>query len=300
MQRTGGDFRLSSAARASLGGREGGRGGYEVTTPPASAEEADAPRQRRPPARPAATPVPERRAHARRGRSARVAWSRCAGLRPACRLIPRACVLHAQELCRNRAADGLTFAKAGMVPGMSLTEFQISFPDVNDDRDQDGECCDVVIGTDTERIRFHDYGTIYSIPGLYEQLFYEHLRCQSPAEVCSTLAAELGRAGVDPDGLRVLDLGAGNGMVGERIADLGAAMIVGVDILPEAAEAAERDHPGVYDDYLVADLTALSNESRTALTGPRFNCLVAVAALGFGDIPPEAFATAFDAIEDDG
>ena len=184
--------------------------------------------------------------------------------------------------------------------GMSLTEFQISFPDVNDGCDQDGECCDVVIGDGTERIRFHDYAQIYAIPGLYEQLFYEHLRCQSPAEVCGTLAAELERAGADPAGLRVLDLGAGNGMVGERIAELGAATIVGVDILPGAAEAAERDRPDVYDDYVVADLTALSDCERAALTGPRFNCLVAVAALGFGDIPPEAFATAFDAVEDDG
>ena len=183
---------------------------------------------------------------------------------------------------------------------MSLTEFQISFPDADEHRDQDAECCDVVIGGETERIRFHDYAAIYSIPGLYEQLFYEHLRCQSPAEVSRTLAAELERADVDPSGLRVLDLGAGNGMVGERIADLGAATIVGVDILPEAAEAAERDRPGVYDDYLVADLTALSDEDRGRLTAPRFNCLVAVAALGFGDIPPEAFATAFDAVEDDG
>lgn len=183
---------------------------------------------------------------------------------------------------------------------MPTTEFEISFPDVNDDLDQDGECCDVLIGAETERIRFHDYATIYSIPGLYEQLFYEHLRCQSPAEVCSALAAELEGAGVDPGGLRVLDLGAGNGMVGERIADLGAATILGVDILPEAAEAAERDRPGVYDDYLVADLTALSSEERATLAGARCNCLVAVAALGFGDIPPAAFITAFDAVEDDG
>jgi SAM-dependent methyltransferase len=183
---------------------------------------------------------------------------------------------------------------------MSLTKFQISFPDLNHDCDQDGECCDVVIGGETERIRFHDYGRIYGIPGLYEQLFYEQLRCQSPAEVCGALAAELERAGADPAGLRVLDLGAGNGMVAERMAELGAPTIVGVDILPEAAEAAERDRPGVYDDYLVEDLTALSDEGRAALTAPRFNCLLTVAALGFGDIPPAAFATAFDVVEDGG
>ena len=187
---------------------------------------------------------------------------------------------------------------------MSLSElsaqYAISFPEVNGDADQDAECCDVVIDGEKRRIRFHDYADIYTVPGLYERLFYTELRCQSPEQVCNALAAELERAGADPAELRVLDLGAGNGMVGERIAALGAETIVGVDILPEAAEAAERDRPDVYDDYLVEDLTALSDEGRAALAAPRFNCLLTVAALGFGDIPPEAFATAYDAVEDGG
>ena len=55
--------------------------------------------------------------------------------------------------------------------------------------------------------------------------------------------------------LRVLDVGAGNGMVGEELDRMGARHIVGVDIIPEAKEAAERDRPGVYDDYFVVDLT---------------------------------------------
>ena len=40
--------------------------------------------------------------------------------------------------------------------------------------------------------------------------------------------------------LRVLDVGAGNGMVGEELDRMGAKHIVGVDIIPEAAEAAQR------------------------------------------------------------
>ena len=179
-------------------------------------------------------------------------------------------------------------------------QYAISFPSSNGDADQDAECCDVVIDGEERRIRFHDYADIYAVPGLYEQLFYTELRCQSPQQVCEALAAELEAAGTDAAGLRVLDLGAGNGMVGERVAELGARTIVGVDILPEAAQAAERDRPGVYDDYVVDDLTALSDEGRETLAGADFNCLMTVAALGFGDIPPAAFETAFDLVADDG
>ena len=74
--------------------------------------------------------------------------------------------------------------------------------------------------------------------------------------------------------------------------------IVGVDIIEEAAEAAERDRPGVYDDYVVVDLTdRRADDPRDALGARGFNCLTTVAALGFGDIPPEAFATAFNLVE---
>jgi SAM-dependent methyltransferase len=178
--------------------------------------------------------------------------------------------------------------------------FEITFPAENGGADQDCECCDVVLEDGPRRIRFHDYAEIYAVPGLYEQLFYEKLRCQSPSQVCRLLADELVRANVDPSDLRVLDLGAGNGMVAERLYALGVSTLVGVDILPEAAEAAERDRPGIYDDYVVADLTALDGEDRETLTAARFNCLTSVAALGFGDIPPTAFATAFDLVEDGG
>ena len=52
----------------------------------------------------------------------------------------------------------------------------------------------------------------------------------------------------------MLDLGAGNGMVGEALREHGFEEITGVDITPEAGEAAERDRPGVYADYHVCDL----------------------------------------------
>src|SRR5690606_20977083 len=69
---------------------------------------------------------------------------------------------------------------------------------------------------------------------------------------------------------------------------------------PQAAVAAERDRPGLYDDYIVDDMANLSRESRRKSDRHDFNCLTCVAALGFGDIPPEAFAAAYNPVEDGG
>ena len=92
--------------------------------------------------------------------------------------------------------------------------------------------------------------------------------------------------------LRVLDLGAGNGMMGEVLKRNGVARLVGADIIPEARDAAYRDRPTVYDDYYVADLMNLDADTLEQLREWRFDCLTCVAALGFGDIPPRAFFNA--------
>ncbi len=178
--------------------------------------------------------------------------------------------------------------------------FQISFPQTNAGADQDAELCEVVVDGDRRQIRFHDYDEIYRIPGLYEHLFYEVLDCRSPDVVCGLLGEQLKAGGHDPAALQVLDLGAGNGMVGECLAKLGCGTIVGVDIIPEAAEATERDRPGAYTEYVVGDLTAPTEEVAEALGRNRFGVMTTVAALGCGDIPPEAFRYAFDQLVNDG
>lgn len=177
-------------------------------------------------------------------------------------------------------------------------EFDIRFPARGDGVGQDQEWCEVDVNGTARTVRFHDYAAIFSIPGLYEQLFYEELDCRSPQTVCALLGEELRRAGIDARGLSVFDLGAGNGMVGEELARLSPGSIMGVDILPEAAAAARRDRPGLYEDYLVLDLTAIPDDVRSALEARRFNCLTSVAALGFGDIPPRAFAEAYNLVSD--
>jgi len=172
-------------------------------------------------------------------------------------------------------------------------DYEITFPE-SDALGQDEEWCLVRENGATRKVRFHDYGEIYELPGLYEQLFYQHLKCSSPETVARLFGRELRRSGVDAGTLGVLDVGAGNGMVGEQLAQVGADRVVGVDIIPQAAAAAERDRPGIYDDYLILDLTALGDEIRRDLESRELNALTCVAALGFGDIPPAAFAAAYD------
>ncbi len=99
----------------------------------------------------------------------------------------------------------------------------------------------------------------------------------------------------------MLDLGAGNGIVGEALRDRGFKEIVGVDIIPEAGDAAARDRPDVYADYFVADMTDAARRRATWRCEKRkFKAMTSVAALGFGDIPPEVFTAAYDLVEDGG
>ncbi len=147
------------------------------------------------------------------------------------------------------------------------------------------------------KLRFHDYNQIYLRPELYEQLFYDRLKCVSPKKVGEILHQTLAGGDKPPSELRVLDLGAGNGMMGEVLKSHGVARLVGVDIIPEAKEAAYRDRPLVYDEYYVADFTDLKPKVEEELADWSFDCLTSVAALGFGDIPPRAFFQRFNSFK---
>lgn len=150
------------------------------------------------------------------------------------------------------------------------------------------------------KIRFHDYDEIYKVPGLYEQLFYDRLKCASPSKVAAILDSSVRQSNDSFSELRILDLGAGNGMMGEELKRFGVSRLIGVDIIPEALDATMRDRPGLYDAYYVADFTSLDDETRGELISWRCDCMVTVAALGFGDIPPLAFVEAFNVINDQG
>lgn len=147
------------------------------------------------------------------------------------------------------------------------------------------------------RLRFHDYAEIYRRPGLYEQLFYQRLRCVSPRKARDVLEKVLKDNHVELSSLRVLDLGAGNGMVGEL---LDAARVIGVDIVEAAREACERDRPHAYDAYYVTDMSRLDAATAAEMKRWQIDCLTCIAALGFGDIPVPAFGQAFNLVQDGG
>lgn len=177
--------------------------------------------------------------------------------------------------------------------------FPIRFPSANN-LSQDREWCEILIEGKWRKIRFHDYAEVYEVPGLYETIFYRTLRCNSPLRVVGLLNQVLTEDGISPSDLRVLDFGAGNGMAGEALHTLGTRNVIGVDILPQAREAALRDRPWVYNDYLVADFLNLPDSVYAQLKEQNFNALTIIAALGFGDIPPDAFSTALSLIADEG
>jgi 2-polyprenyl-3-methyl-5-hydroxy-6-metoxy-1,4-benzoquinol methylase len=179
-------------------------------------------------------------------------------------------------------------------------DLPIALPPADLSLEQDEEWCVVRLDGEWREFRLHDYDELFSVPGLYERLIYDILKCNSPAKVGKLLETELVAGGTDAALLRAFDLGAGNGMVGEELAEMGVKFIVGADIIEEAAEAAERDRPGIYANYHVLDMTELSESDRRTLTRYGFNCLTCVAALGFGDIPLEAFASAYNLIKPGG
>jgi SAM-dependent methyltransferase len=189
-------------------------------------------------------------------------------------------------------------------PDLSAAEAQnayaIRFPQASGNFDQTEEWCEVLIDGEWTRLRLHDYAEIYRRPGLYEYLFARLLRCTSPARMARLLADVLPDFQERATNLRLLDLGAGNGMVGAQMRRLGVQKLVGIDLAPEAAEAAERDRPGLYDDYVVADLCELDEADSARLAAADANCLTVVSALGFGDIPPLAFQTAFNHVASPG
>jgi SAM-dependent methyltransferase len=179
--------------------------------------------------------------------------------------------------------------------------YRLAFPrERSDDLAQDEASFQLIEEGGDTWIRFHDYDQIYRRPCLYEQLFYDRLKCSSPRKVAQILQSAVAQSDTHFTELRVLDLGAGNGIMGEELKKEGVSRLVGVDIIPDAEEALYRDRPGVYDAYHTVDITDLDDDLRDDLLSWRLNTLVVVAALGFGDIPAEAFVEAMHLIETPG
>lgn len=184
--------------------------------------------------------------------------------------------------------------------GEQFGPFPLRFSETSFDLDQDEEWCEVKLNDQWRRIRLHDYHEIYNIPGLYEAVFCRRLKCCSPERVVGLLDDVLNDFPQSTERLRVLDVGAGNGMVADELRKAGVETIHGIDIIPEARGAALRDRPGTYADYYVSDLTQPSNPDYEAIRAADLNALTLVAALGYGDIPPAAFVQACNLIDTPG
>lgn len=149
---------------------------------------------------------------------------------------------------------------------------------------------------DRRRVGFHDYAGLYGVPGLYERVFYDELGMCSTTEVVRLWASVLAETDRDPATERVLELGAGNGAGGTELRNAGVGRIVGLDLEPTAAAAAERDRPGVYDRYLTGDLGAFGDDELEDLRAERPTSLVALAAIGEGHVPPAVLRRALSLV----
>ncbi|MCC6572904.1 MAG: hypothetical protein IT462_03850 [Planctomycetes bacterium] len=140
--------------------------------------------------------------------------------------------------------------------------------------------CEVMRDGAWERIDFNDCEKIFGVPGLYEEIFHRRVDWQSHARVSWLLDNTLKQFNDRPQNLRVLELGAGNGVVGERMRELGIRALAGLDASSSARDAAHRDRPGLYDEYFVAEDGGISPRQTSAIQAFEPNCLLAVASIG--------------------
>lgn len=151
---------------------------------------------------------------------------------------------------------------------------------------------------DGETITFnlHDYNFMYKHPLLYDIVLYDYLKCRTPDEIASVVKQVWEANKVSASTVRMLEIGAGSGAFGECMKSMvGVGELVGLDISAAAMEAARRDRPSIYDEYIVADLTALSPAVESQLRDFRFSCVGVASATGWGNhIPVAGFEKAFD------
>jgi hypothetical protein len=142
----------------------------------------------------------------------------------------------------------------------------------------------------TEELVLSDYGRLYGLPGVYEQIVSEALGCRSPETIAAMLGAALDDLGRDRATARVIDVAAGNGVSGEALAAAGMLPVLGTDLEPAARPAALRDRPGIYGEYLTLDLTALTPAQTEHLRELHADAVTCVSPVGSGprQVPPEA------------
>ena len=140
----------------------------------------------------------------------------------------------------------------------------------------------------TDRFRLHEYERVYAVPGLYEEVVQRRLHSASATVLAQLLTACAEDAGTPAADLAVFDLGAGNGVSGEELRARGVGKIVASDGITQARDAARRDRPGLYAEYLVGDTDDLP-EVPGLIREHGLNALVCAGALGLGHITAASF-----------
>lgn len=175
-----------------------------------------------------------------------------------------------------------------------MRDYQISFPEVSG-LSQGEEYFYATIDGKRHKIQLHDYESIYQHPFLYEAVLCDFLKYGTPQEIIKALKQVTISEKIQPEEMNVLEIGAGSGVFGEHLANFGVGKLTGLDIEPAAKEAAFRDRPGLYHDYVVLDLINLTPAQSEMLLERQFNCVAVAAATGWGNhIPVAGFQSAFD------
>lgn len=118
-----------------------------------------------------------------------------------------------------------------------------------------------------KKINIHDYSTLYQYPHFYEYLLVGSLAYQSP-----TVLGQLLTQVKDISRWRILDVACGSGLMGKYLkkeSELAIETLVGIDILPEAIAALERDNPDLYDHTYT-----LENFNEKEMQQYNFNCII--------------------------
>lgn len=175
---------------------------------------------------------------------------------------------------------------------MSNTDLKIRLPDNVQYKAAAEEYFFLTKDGTEKKVMLQDYETLYSMPYFYENLAYNYLNYQSPGVLFSMLKAYLQKNHLSAASLKVLEIGAGSGLMGKKLNELGVDSITAIDLIEDAAIAAQRDYPGVYQAYFVDDMSRMSESTTQCLDSAYFNCLVCCSALSH--IPTKAFTGMFN------
>ena len=88
---------------------------------------------------------------------------------------------------------------------MDACNLQVAYPGKECMVEQNEEYFDLLTEEGRERILIHEYDRVYDVPGLYEEVVYNKLQCDSPQVITDLLKASMQDHDDMKEPLRVLD-----------------------------------------------------------------------------------------------